>query len=71
MKARFNSRSRANQPRLCASCGAPYQAGRNANRGWSLEGLLSASATNDLDVCPACRQRGVARRIGAFLSARM
>jgi hypothetical protein len=69
-KARENRKSRSGQARLCASCGAPYQPAYDANYGRSLRSLLTADRGAADNLCPACRQRDVARRIGPMISAR-
>ena len=71
MKARHYSRKEADQRRLCAFCGAPFASGRDPNYGQSLSTLLSRDTGGGANVCPACRQRDVSRRISAFVSTRM
>jgi hypothetical protein len=71
MKARIYSQQRSNQGRLCASCGAPYLSGREASHGRPLWALWPGEGSSGVQLCPACRQRDVSRRIGACLSTRM
>jgi hypothetical protein len=64
------SQSNQEEERHCASCGTSIQATRSSNQRWSLEPLLPATMNAGADLCPACRQIRMARRIDAIVSAR-
>ena len=73
MKVRLYTRSKEDQEvgGHCVSCGAPLQATRSSKQAWSLESLLPAGTNIGPNLCPVCRQRHQAHRIGAIVSARM
>jgi hypothetical protein len=73
MKARFYTRLKEDQKvgGRCASCGAALQSTRSSKQAWSLDSLLPAGMNIGPNLCPVCRQRHQAHRIGAIVSARM